>query len=68
MGWIISVGRAGSARKQRNAQAGEQVVSVSIDVQGVPARIKVFNDAGAIPAWQARRVWRNLLTTLAYTE
>ena len=68
MGWIISVGRAGSARKQRNAQAGEQVVSVSIDVQGVPARIKVFDDSGAIPAWQARRIWRNLLTTLADTE
>lgn len=68
MGWIISVGRAGNARKQRNAQAGGQAISVSIDVQGVPARIKVFNDAGAIPAWQARRIWRNLLTTLADTE
>jgi len=68
MGWVISVGSAGSATKQNNAQAGRQVVSVSIDVQGVPARIKVFSDAGAIPAWQARRIWRNLLTTLADTE
>lgn len=68
MGWIISVGRAGSATKQKNVQGGTQFVSVSIDVQGVPARIKVFNDAGAIPAWQARRIWRNLLTTLADTE
>lgn len=68
MGWIISVGRAGSARKQGNAQAGGQVVSVSLDVHGVPARIRVFDDTGAIPAWQARRIWRNLLATLADTE
>ena len=71
MGWIISVGRAGASK-----QAGGQGVSVSVDVQGVPARIKVFHDAagtasraaGAIPARQAQRIWRNVLSTLTDTE
>ena len=72
MGWIISVGRAGARSRQTNGQG----MSVSVDVQGVPARIRIFHDAGnpashadgAIPAWQARRIWRNVLSTLADTE
>lgn len=72
MGWIISVGRAGA----RNKQSGGQIMSVSVDVQGVPSRIQVFRDTGhaasravgTIPARQAHRVWRNVLSTLTDTE
>jgi hypothetical protein len=71
MGWIISVGKAGARGNNRDGQ----VLSVCFDASGVAARIEVYADAGkpagqggAIPAWQARRIWRNVLSTLADTE
>ena len=74
MGWIISVGKAGS--KDQDRQQGGQVLSMRFDATGVPARIDVFNDAvptlsqstGAVPARQAQRIWRNVLATLTDTE
>ncbi len=71
MGWIISVGKAGA----KGRAAGAQALSVSIDVQGLAAQVKVFpnadrttsGDAGSIPAWQAQRVWQNVLSTLVGT-
>jgi hypothetical protein len=60
MGWIISVGKAGA----KGRTAGAQAVSLRVDVQGMTAQVKVFPDAGAIPAWQAQRVWQNVLSTL----
>jgi hypothetical protein len=67
MGWIISVGRAGAKRT-----SGLQAVSLRMDVQGMPAHVKVFADTGrlaakgadALPALQAQRVWQNVLATL----
>lgn len=67
MGWIISVGRAGA----KGRKAGVQAVSLRVDVQGMAAQVRVVPTAGraaagadAIPAWQAQRVWQNVLTTL----
>lgn len=68
MGWIISVGTAGSGNKPHKAQ----VLGISVDMQGVAARIQVFGDdrqaAGAIPARQAQRILRSVLSTLTDTE
>jgi len=74
MGWIISVGKAGG--KNAGRQQGGQVLSVSLDAPGVPARIQLFHDdaapasrpAGEIPARQAQRIWRSVLATLTDTQ
>jgi len=74
MGWTISVGTAG-ARNSKGRGGRPQALSVSIDAQGVTAQVKVFpnadrttsGDAGSIPAWQAQRVWQNVLSTLVGT-
>lgn len=75
MGWTISVGTAGAAGK--SSKGGKaQALSVCIDAQGMTARVTVFpnadrtpsGDAGSIPAWQAQRVWQNILSTLVGTE
>jgi hypothetical protein len=71
MAWIISVGRAGAKGRAAEVQA----VSLRIDVEGIGAQVRVFPDAGraapggaaAMPAWQAQRVWRNVLATLVET-
>lgn len=75
MGWTISVGTAGAA-----ATAGKggkaQTLSIDIDAHGLKAQVKVSpnadrtpsGDAGSIPAWQAQRVWQNVLSTLVGTE
>jgi hypothetical protein len=60
MGWIISVGKAGAKGKT----AGAQAVSLRVDVQGMAAQVRIFPESGAIPAWQAQRVWQNVLSTL----
>ena len=60
MGWIISVGKAGA----KGRAAGAQAVSLRVDVQGMAAQVKIFPESGAIPAWQAQRVWQNVLSTL----
>ncbi len=68
MGWMISVGRAGAKGRAGSVQA----VSLRVDMQGMAAQVRVYPDAGrkpsggadAIPAWQAQRVWQNVLTTL----
>jgi len=68
MGWIISVGRAGAKGRTGSAQA----VSLRMDMQGMTAQVRIFPAAGhpasgtadALPAWQAQRVWQNVLTTL----
>ena len=60
MGWIISVGKAGAKGKT----AGAQAVSLRVDVQGMAAQVRVFPDTGPVPAWQAQRVWQNVLSTL----
>ena len=68
MGWIISVGKAGAKGRAGSAQA----VSLRMDVQGMAAQVRIFPAAGqpapgatdALPAWQAQRVWQNVLTTL----
>lgn len=68
MGWMISVGRAGA----KGSRAGAPALSVLVDVQGTAARVMVYPDAerrspggaGANPAWQAQRVWQNVLSTL----
>ena len=72
MGWVISVGQAGVKGKKTGAQA----LMLSVDVEGTAARVKVYRgpDAGlytstaaqpgALPAWQAQRVWQNVLSTL----
>lgn len=72
MGWVISVGQAGVKRKQTSQQTGVQALMLSVDVQGAAARIKVYPDArtgtatesAMAPAWQAQRVWQNVLSTL----
>jgi hypothetical protein len=71
MGWTISVGQAGSkgkhSAKQANRQSSAQALMLSVDVQGVAARVKVYPDAhtdAAAPAWQAQRVWQTVLSTL----
>jgi hypothetical protein len=46
MGWIISVGKAGAKGKT----AGAQAVSLRVDVQGMTAQVKVFQDTGPVPA------------------
>ena len=74
MGWTISVGSAG-ARTSKGKGGRPQALSVCIDAQGVTAQVKVFpnadrttsGDAGSIPAWQAQRVWQNVLSTLVGT-
>lgn len=74
MGWTISVGTAGAKNKAGGGRA--QALSIWIDAHGVTAQVKVspnadrttsFSDAGAIPAWQAQRVWQNVLSTLVGT-
>jgi hypothetical protein len=73
MGWIISVGQAGVKGRQAGRQAGGQTeaLMLSVDVHGTAARIKLYPDArteaietGAASAWQAQRVWQNVLSTL----
>jgi hypothetical protein len=67
MGWIISVGKAGAKRT-----SGLQAILLRVDVQGMPAQVRVFADAGrpapgsadALPTPQAQRVWQNVLVTL----
>jgi hypothetical protein len=51
MGWIISVGKAGA----KGRMAGAQAVSLRVELQGV---------AVYLSAWQAQRVWQNVLSTL----
>jgi hypothetical protein len=68
MGWTISVGRAGA----KGRKAGVQAVALRVDVQGMAAQVRVYptadrtatGAADAIPAWQAQRVWQNVLSTL----
>lgn len=68
MAWMISVGKAGA----KGRAAGVQAVSLRIDVAGMAAQVKFFpnadrttsGDTGSIPAWQAQRVWQNVLSTL----
>lgn len=71
MGWTISVGQAGvkgkQAARRTNQQTGLQPLMLSVDVDGMAARVKVYPDArteAAAPAWQAQRVWQNVLSTL----
>jgi hypothetical protein len=59
MGWIISVGKAGAKGRAGGTQA--QALSLRVNVQGMEGQVKV---AGAVPAWQAQRVWQNVLSTL----
>jgi hypothetical protein len=74
MGWTISVGTAG-ARGSTTRNGRPQTLSVSFDAHGVTARVTANADAaglasdvaGSVPAWQARRVWQNVLTTLVGT-
>ena len=74
MGWTISVGTAG-ARGSTTRNGRPQTLSVSFDAHGVTARVTANPDAaahasdaaGSVPAWQARRVWQNVLTTLVGT-
>ena len=74
MGWTISVGTAG-ARSSKGRGGRPQALSVCIDAQGVTAQVKLFpnpdrttsDNAGSIPAWQAQRVWQNVLSTLVGT-
>ena len=71
MGWTISVGTAG-ARGNKARGARPQVLSVCFDAQGMTAQVKVYpngdttasDSAGSMPAWQAQRVWQNVLSTL----
>lgn len=78
MGWTISVGTAGARNKAGSSKAGSgrmQALSISIDAHGVTAQVKVspnadrttLVDAGSTPAWQAQRVWQNVLSTLVGT-
>lgn len=69
MGWIISVGQAGTKGRTTNAQA----MNIYVDLQGAAARVQVFAAHGAsgsrggatsLPAHQAQRVWQNVLSTL----
>jgi hypothetical protein len=57
MGWIISVGKAGA----KGTAGGTQALSLSVNLQGMEGQVKL---AGAVPAWQAQRVWQNVLSTL----
>jgi hypothetical protein len=63
MGWTISVGTAG-VRGSKARGGGPQALSVYVDAQGVTAQVKVIPSAGSMPAWQAQRVWQNVLSTL----
>jgi len=78
MGWTISVGTAGARRSKTSSKAGggrTQALSIWIDAHGVTAQVKVspnadrttLDKAGSIPAWQAQRVWQNVLSTLVGT-
>jgi hypothetical protein len=63
MGWTISVGRAGAAKGSEATQA----MRMRFDEPGVALRLSVGEkeaDAGAVPAWQARRVWQKVLATV----
>jgi hypothetical protein len=74
MGWTISVGTAG-ARGNKARGGRSQALSVCFDAQGVTAQVRVFpnadrttpDHAGSIPAWQAQRVWQNVLSALVGT-
>jgi hypothetical protein len=74
MGWTISVGTAG-ARGSKTRYGRPQTLAVSFDAHGVTARVTAGPDAAglvsdgarSVPAWQARRVWQNVLTTLVGT-
>jgi hypothetical protein len=74
MGWTISVGTAG-ATGSKTRYGRSQTLSVSFDAHGVTARVTANPDAaglasdvaGSVPAWQAQRVWQNVLTTLVGT-
>jgi hypothetical protein len=57
MGWIISVGKAGA----KGTAGGTQALSLRVNLQGMEGQVKL---AGAVPAWQAQRVWQNVLSTL----
>jgi hypothetical protein len=57
MGWIISVGKAGA----KGTVGGAQGLALHVNVQGMEGQVKI---AGAVPAWQAQRVWQNVLSTL----
>jgi hypothetical protein len=63
MGWTISVGTAG-VRGNKARSGGQQALSVYVDAQGVTAQVKVIPSAGTMPAWQAQRVWQNVLSAL----
>lgn len=78
MGWKISVGTAearNNAAKSKGKGGRTQALSVWIDAHGVTAQVKVSlnadrppsGNAGSIPAWQAQRVWQNVLSTLVGT-
>jgi hypothetical protein len=70
MGWMISVGTAGTKGKSGSAQG----LTLCFDAEGMHARVKMYPDAAAAPAAaalptaQAQRVWRNVLATLVGTE
>jgi hypothetical protein len=64
MGWTISVGTAGARSKGRGGRP--QALSVCIKVFPNADRTTLV-DTGSIPAWQAQRVWQNVLSTLVGT-
>ena len=67
MGWMISVGQAGAAKR-----GNRQPLSMRFDGQGVAVRVEVRNDAGVTAdrqsAWQAQRVWQKVLSTVVDFE
>jgi len=65
MGWTISVGTAG-ARSSKGRGGRPQALSVCIKVFPNADRTTLV-DAGSTPAWQAQRVWQNVLSTLVGT-
>lgn len=72
MGWTISVGRPGA----KGGNQENQALALCIDVRGLRARVDVapaaatarIDGATAVSAWQARRLWRNVLSTLVDIE
>lgn len=65
MGWMISVGTPG-ARSSKGRGGRPQALSVCIKVYPNAGRT-TLDDAGSTPAWQAQRVWQNVLSTLVGT-
>lgn len=70
MGWMISVGTAGTKGKSGSTQG----LTLCFDAEGMHARVKMVPGAAsaaagaALPTAQAQQVWGKVLATLVGTD